>query len=137
MEVLEAPDPDDVLWGSVGLEHRQLQMGRLTSFGASGAICLLWTIPISFVASISSVQGLRDTFDWVAAMLDAAPWLGSVLGVLAPQFLVILNALLPVILEFITKFEGAISGSLVEASLFGKDQAAFVTSATYGFGEFA
>jgi len=36
------------------------------------------------------------------------------------QFLVILNALLPVGLEILTKLEGAISGSLIEASLFLK-----------------
>ena len=54
MEVIEAPDPDDIFWKNVGREHHDLQLGRLTSFALSAMICLFWTVPTSFVAGLSS-----------------------------------------------------------------------------------
>lgn len=53
-------------------------------------------------------------------MLEALPFLEPVLQVLAPQFLVILNAVLPIMLGKFAELEGPVSGAMVEASLFVK-----------------
>ena len=120
MEVLEAPDPDDILWQNVGRQHKDLQLGQLFSQAATVAACLLWTIPVTFVSSLSSVEALRDQIGWIDSMLTAAPFLVPVMELLAPQLLVILNALLPIFLEKFAELEGPISGAMVEASLFVK-----------------
>ena len=120
MEVLEAPDPQDIYWSNVGRHHKDLQIGKLTSFGTTAAVCLLWTIPVSFVASLSSVEALRSEIPFIDSMLDALPFLVPIFELLAPQLLVILNALLPIILLQISTLEGLVSGSLLEASLFQK-----------------
>ncbi|CAB9518635.1 CSC1-like protein [Seminavis robusta] len=120
MECLEAPDPQDIFWKNVGREHKDLQVGSLFSLAATAATCLLWTIPVSFVSSLSSVDALRKQFGFIDDVLNAAPWLVPILEVFAPQFLVILNAMLPVILTVFTQLEGPISGAAVEASLFVK-----------------
>jgi len=44
MEVLEAPDEDDILWGNVGKKHKELQVGLLISIASTSALCLFWTI---------------------------------------------------------------------------------------------
>jgi hypothetical protein len=46
MEVLEAPDPDDIDWGNVGKKHKDLQIGKLISFSLTTLLCLFWTIPM-------------------------------------------------------------------------------------------
>ena len=120
MEVLEAPDPEDIYWSNFGRHHEDLQIGKLTSFGTTTAACLLWTIPVSFVASLSSVEALRSEIAFIDSMLDILPFLVPLFEVLAPQLLVILNALLPILLLKISAFEGLVSGSLLEASLFQK-----------------
>ncbi|CAB9506136.1 CSC1-like protein [Seminavis robusta] len=120
MEVMEAPDPDDIFWFNVGREHKDLQVGLLISVATAATICFFWTIPVSFVASLSSVDSLRQEVDFIDDLLTSAPWMEGVFAVLAPQLLVILNTLLPVILEFATNFEGSISGSIVQSSLFTK-----------------
>jgi hypothetical protein len=93
-------------------------------------LCLLWTIPMSFIASLSSVEGLRDELEFVDDMLDAFPFLIPVFEIAAPLFVVVANSLLPIILETITLFEGPISGAVVEASLFSK-LAAFMIIQTF------
>lgn len=125
MEVLAAPDPLDLLWTNIGRQHNDLQIGKLISAACTILTCLLWTIPVSFVASLSSVEGLRQEVAIVDQVLTAVPSLEVIFEVLAPQLLVVLNALLPILLEVFTKFEGPISNAMVEASLFGEYKVIF------------
>ena len=71
MECLEAPDPDDIFWSNVGRQHKDLQLGKLFSLAATSATCLLWTIPVSFVSSLSSVGALRRQAQFIDDMLTA------------------------------------------------------------------
>jgi Calcium-dependent channel, 7TM region, putative phosphate len=48
------------------------------------------------------------------------PWLEPVLAQLAPLLVVVANLALKWILEFLSSFEGPISGAVIQASLFGK-----------------
>jgi calcium permeable stress-gated cation channel len=87
---------------------------------ATTALCLLWTIPISFFASLSSVGALREKSGFIDKMLDTAPFLKPLLEIIAPFLVVIVNGLLPTILKSFCLLEGQISGATIEASLFSK-----------------
>jgi Calcium-dependent channel, 7TM region, putative phosphate len=75
---------------------------------------------MAFISSLSSVAALRQQIPAVDDLLNAAPFLEPILELMAPLFVVILNGMLPAILEFITLFEGPISSAMVTASLFVK-----------------
>jgi hypothetical protein len=120
MEVTEAPDPHDIFWRNVSMLHKARQVGNLTSLGLSTLLCFFWTIPVSFIASLTEVSSLRASVSFINDMLNAAPWLEPVLAQLAPLLLMTLNAILPAILREFTKLEGHIASSAVEASLFIK-----------------
>lgn len=130
MQVMEAPDPDDVYWPNVSRTNKDLQLGKLSSFSMTTALCLLWTIPMSFVASLSSLEALRAEIAFIDDLLDAAPFLAPFFEILAPLLVVILNAMLPVFLQYITLFEGPISSAMIAASLFVK-LAAFMIIQTF------
>jgi Calcium-dependent channel, 7TM region, putative phosphate/Late exocytosis, associated with Golgi transport/Cytosolic domain of 10TM putative phosphate transporter len=130
VKVSEAPRPQDIFWANVGRKHQDLVLGRLFSIGATTALCLLWTIPIAFVASLSSVKGLSDKVPFVRRMIEVAPFIGSVLEVLAPLFVKVVNSLLPTILGIFSMLEGPVSESAVEASTFSK-LAAFMIIQTF------
>jgi hypothetical protein len=141
-----------VLWLNVGLDHKSLQIGRLLSMGITAVVCLLWyvimllsfllfsslivlnhfsrTIPMSFFASLSSVEALKAEFDWIADAIDAFPFLEPLLQQTAPLLVVLVNSLLPIILSLLSKMEGPISGAVVEAILFSK-LAAFAIIQTF------
>jgi hypothetical protein len=119
-----------VIWTNLGKNHKELEFGKLASFATTVTICLLWTIPMAFFASLSSVEGLKEQFSWVADAIDAAPFLEPLLEQLAPLFVVVFNSLLPIILEAVTMLEYPISGSLLEPSLFVK-LAAFMIIQTF------
>ena len=85
MECLEAPEPEDINWSNIGKEHKELEIGRLISLAATSVACLLWTIPVTFVASLSSVDALRKEVGVIDDMLNALPFLTVFFEVLAPQ----------------------------------------------------
>jgi len=82
-----------VFWSNVGLSHKELEFGNLISIAASVAICLLWTIPTSFVSSLSSIDGLEDKFDWIAKANEKVPVLRPIIEQLAPFLIVVFNGL--------------------------------------------
>ncbi len=120
IEVLEAPRPDDIFWSNVGRTHYDLQVGKLLSFSLTSALCLLWTIPMTFIASLSTIAALSEQIPSLGRLIDAYPLIGKLFEVLAPLLVKVVNGLLPTILEYLTKFEGPVAGSVIVASLFTK-----------------
>jgi len=120
MQRQEAPLPEDILWNNIGKSNKQLQLGKLLSLTLTTTLCLLWTIPVSFVAALNDVDALQDLIPFLEDWIETAPWLSDVLAQLAPLLVVVLIALLPTILLVITKLEGSISDSSEQASLFLK-----------------
>lgn len=93
MSVSEAPDPQDVFWTNVGREHEDIELGKLFSSAASVAICLLWTIPIAFIASLSTVESLKRQFEFIKDAVETFPALEPILEQLAPLLLVLSNVM--------------------------------------------
>ena len=120
----------DIFWSNVGKTHKELQTGKLLSFALTVGLCLLWTIPMSTIATLSSIEGLKGEFAFVADMLEVAPWLEPVFAQLAPLLIIVANEVLKMILEYLSMFEGPISGAVVQASLFVK-LAAFMIIQTF------
>ena len=120
MEVREAPQPEDVFWKNVGKDHKQVQIGKLISLAATTALCLFWTIPMSFISTLSSVEGLRDQFQFIDDMLTKTPELAAFFEQLAPLLVVAAKEILKVVLEIFSMQEGPISGAVVESLLFSK-----------------
>lgn len=127
MNVSEAPDPDTIIWSNVGKSNKQVQVGRVISFTLTALLCLFWTIPMSFIASLTSVESLSQQLPFLRSWLEKAPWLGSLLEVLAPLILVGVNAILPTILEIFSKLEGPVSEGIVGSATFSKLSAFMVS----------
>ncbi|KAF4657464.1 hypothetical protein FOZ61_006258 [Perkinsus olseni] len=114
------PLPDDVYWSNVGMPHLHQQIGLLVSLAATIALCIFWTIPVAFVASISNVSFLKEELPFLEDAVEAWPAMDILLQQVSPIALSILNALLPVFLMLFSKWEGHISLATLNASLFGK-----------------
>jgi Calcium-dependent channel, 7TM region, putative phosphate len=74
---------------------------------------------MSFIASIASISTLKE-YQFIGDMLEALPILEPLLELLSPLLVILLNSILPKILQFLSMREGPVSASVVEASLFSK-----------------
>mmetsp|Transcript_1346 Transcript_1346/g.2434 ORF Transcript_1346/g.2434 Transcript_1346/m.2434 type:complete len:887 (+) Transcript_1346:264-2924(+) len=117
---MNAPRPRDVVWGNVGKSHKEQQLSYLLAQGATIATCLFWTIPVSFLSSLSEVEKLQELIPGLEKALVKNPWLASLLAQLSPLMLVLLTSLLPVILTVYCKKEGHIGSDTLHASLLTK-----------------
>jgi hypothetical protein len=120
MEVLEAPQSEDTFWPNVGKTHKELQVSKLIVTVLTVVLCLLWTIPMSFISSLSSIEGLREKVKFIDEILTSSPWLVPVVAQLAPLLIVVAKVILRMLLEFLSLREGLISGAVVQASFFTK-----------------
>lgn len=93
-------------------------------------LCLFWTIPVSFIASLTSVEALSAQVPFLGVWIEKAPWLGDFLATLAPLLLILVNSLLPTFLEIFSSLEGPVSGGVLSASTFTK-LAAFTIIQTF------
>ena len=74
----------------------------------------------SFIATLSSVEGLTGVIPKLGDLLEKAPWIEMFLAQLAPLLINIANALLKVLLRMFSGLEGPISGSEISALTFSK-----------------
>lgn len=120
MDVKEAPQHDRVLWNHVGMAHRTVQFGTLIAFVLSAALCLFWTVPVSFVVSLTQVESIQKWWPALEEKMETVKWLEPMLNQLSPLLLVVFSSFLPIILTRIATLEGHIGGSHLETSLFQK-----------------
>jgi len=120
MDTAEAARPEDLYWGNIGLSHARKQLGALLGLSLSVLLMLFWTVPVGFVATLSNLSALTEVFPTVGHYIETHPWLANLFAQLAPLFLVVVVAMLPIILKLISQLEGHPSLTAVEASLFAK-----------------
>jgi Late exocytosis, associated with Golgi transport/Calcium-dependent channel, 7TM region, putative phosphate/Cytosolic domain of 10TM putative phosphate transporter len=129
MRVEEAPGPNEIYWRNVGLPGTAKRTGHLLSLGATVALCLFWTVPVSFIASLTEVNSLKESIPALADAIEKHPELEKILAMIAPLLLLMLQDLvLPQFLLWFATWEGHISSTAMEAAVFLK-YASFVVSA--------
>lgn len=121
---------DDIYWTNVGMPHHSRKVGFMLSMALSAVLCVFWTIPVSFVSSLTEVESLKKSIPFLENWINDAPWLQPAMEQVAPLMLLFLNLLLPFALRQISKLEGHIASSALEASLFIK-LAAFMIIQTF------
>jgi hypothetical protein len=81
-----------VYWGNVGRTHNDFQLGKLGSFAATSALCLLWTITMSFSASLSNASAVREDVKFLDDLFEKYLDMIPLLEQLAPFLVVICNS---------------------------------------------
>lgn len=119
-DVQDAPQPKDVVWSNVGIDHKEQQIGYALAQVLTAATCLLYTIPVTFISSLAQVESLQKIIPGLERAIEKNPWLGALLGQLSPLLLVALTSLLPSILRMFCKREGHVGENDVNASLLSK-----------------
>ena len=117
-----APEMRDVYWPALAYTStRRLLMGVLVGCMLA-ALVLLWTIPVIFVQSIANLQSLATGFSVAFSWIDDIPSgvLDIIDGFLPGLVLTIFNILLPMMLYKLSKMQGIVAWSWLQASVVSK-----------------
>ena len=115
-----APLPKDVCWANVGIGHVRGHAAAVLSGVLTTALCILWTVPVTIVASFSRVDSLKRTFPFIQTLSDQYPNIDEALAQVAPLALLLLITILPMVLTIFARMEGHVAETAVRASLFAK-----------------
>ncbi|KAL7535283.1 hypothetical protein ACHAWF_005124 [Thalassiosira exigua] len=117
----EPPTPECVNWNNIGKNAQSKQIGELISLALTIIVCIFWTVPVSFVASLSNVQKLTKVLPFLEYPVKNYEWFAELLALLAPLLLVGFISLVPYILFAFIKFEGSVEiVTMQHPSLFSK-----------------
>jgi len=117
----EPPNPQFVNWKNVGKGNHKRKMGQLISLFLTILLCVFWTIPVSFIASLSNVEALTEIFPFLLEPVLKNDWFANLLAQLAPLILTVFISLLPHFLLVFVKLECLVEiESMQHPSLFSK-----------------
>ncbi|BFZ55714.1 hypothetical protein PYCC9005_002755 [Savitreella phatthalungensis] len=121
-DVFLAPRPNDILWRNVATAQSKRNANKFFGNLLFVALCILWTVPNALIATfISNIYNLGAVWPWFQSRINQHPTLWAVIqGVAAPILLALFFLILPSLMRRITQFEGALTKSARERTVFHK-----------------
>ncbi|RIB08200.1 hypothetical protein C2G38_1983181 [Gigaspora rosea] len=113
---------EDVIWENLKVTNPSRVIRKIISFSITATLIILWAIPVTFVATISSLSALTTVIPFLQPLVDKLPKsaVGFIEGVLPAIGLALLMVCLPYLLRELSKLEGLIRHSDVMLSVQGK-----------------
>ncbi|KAK7363779.1 hypothetical protein VNO77_05936 [Canavalia gladiata] len=109
-----APEPRDVYWSNLAIPYVSLTVRRLIMAVAFFFLTFFFMIPIAFVQTLASLDGIEKAAPWLKALIRV-PFIKSFIqGFLPGIALKLFLIFLPTILMIMSKFEGFGSISSLE-----------------------
>ncbi|GER26528.1 ERD (early-responsive to dehydration stress)family protein [Striga asiatica] len=115
-----APEPRDVYWPNLAIPYVELAVKRLFMAVAMFFLTFFFMIPIAFVQSLASIDGIEKVFPFLEPLIEADNVKSIVQGFLPGIALKIFLILLPTILMTMSKIEGLTSLSSLDRRSAGK-----------------
>lgn len=107
-------NPDDVVWNNLSVKWWERYLRTfLVSVIVAGMI-ILWAIPVAFTGGLSQLSQLsgKPGFHWLNGFSKSA--LAFLQGILPPLVLGLLLALVPLLLPFLAKLQGLVTGNSIK-----------------------
>ncbi|XP_011270632.1 hypothetical protein, variant [Capsaspora owczarzaki ATCC 30864] len=109
-----APEPRDVYWRGMRLRDNERFPRLLLSYAMMFGLTFFWTIPITFVSSLTTLDSLSETFPFLDGIKTLPSWISSAIqGFLPAIILSIFMSLVPTIIRIIVMVGGVTSMSQV------------------------
>ncbi|KAI9123746.1 hypothetical protein K1719_005046 [Acacia pycnantha] len=109
-----APEPRDVYWPNLAIPYVSLTVRRLIIAVAFFFLTFFFMIPIAFVQSLASIEGIEKAAPFLKPLIDMKVVKSFIQGFLPGLALKLFLIFLPAILMIMSKFEGFTSLSSLE-----------------------
>ncbi|OZJ05434.1 hypothetical protein BZG36_01612 [Bifiguratus adelaidae] len=107
-------DPKDVIWANLNIRPWEILFRRIIVALITAAIVILWAIPVAFVSAIAQLSTLTSLLPFLKVINNFPPAaIGIIQGVLPAIALAVLVALVPIIFNLLSRFEGYTTWSSV------------------------
>ncbi|CAJ0888426.1 997_t:CDS:10 [Entrophospora sp. SA101] len=116
-----APEPRDIYWSNLTIRNREYLIRTIWVNIIVFFIVFLWSGPITFFASLLSLEALSKIFPWLANLANKNEMLkGLIQGTLPTLAVSLFNIVVPKIMIVLSKRQGFHARSVIEFSTFAK-----------------
>ncbi|KAL1924150.1 uncharacterized protein VTP21DRAFT_7185 [Calcarisporiella thermophila] len=121
IKVLLAPQPKDIIWENAvlppAIRHTRKWLGVLFFV----IFCFIWIIPLTMVSAVASINNIVKFFPFTKSFFESQKFLtGLIEAYMAPLVMAIFFMLLPVLLRFLSKKQGALTYTSLERHTLAK-----------------
>ncbi|KAK4492546.1 hypothetical protein RD792_003358 [Penstemon davidsonii] len=127
-----APEPRDVYWNNLAIPYVELTVKKLLMAAAMFFLTFFFMIPIAFVQSLASIDGIKKVFPFLKTLIEKESVKSIVQGFLPGIVLKIFLAFLPTILMTMSKVEGHTSLSSLDRRSAGKYHLFLIVNVFFG-----
>ncbi|EPS71707.1 hypothetical protein M569_03051, partial [Genlisea aurea] len=107
-------EPRDVFWDNLAIPYIKLSVRRLIMAVSTFFLTFFFMIPIAFVQSLASIDGIQKVFPFLTPLIKMEAIKAIVQGFLPGLALKIFMAILPTILNSMSRIEGHTSCSALD-----------------------
>ncbi|XP_019197368.1 PREDICTED: CSC1-like protein At4g02900 [Ipomoea nil] len=115
-----APEPRDVYWDNLSIPYVELNIRRLLMGVAFFFLTFFFMIPIAFIQSLASIDGIERVFPFLKHVIEVDVVKSFVQGFLSSIVLKVFLIILPTILMTMSKIEGHVAMSALERTTAAK-----------------
>nr|CAG8538620.1 1798_t:CDS:10 [Entrophospora candida] len=120
-QTILAPEPRDIYWSNLTIRNREYLIRTIWVNIIVFFIVFLWSGPITFFASLLSLEALSKIFPWLANLANKNEVLkGLIQGTLPTLAVSLFNIVVPKIMIVLSKRQGFHARSVIEFSTFAK-----------------
>eukprot|EP00051_Salpingoeca_urceolata_P019697 m.290607 g.290607 ORF g.290607 m.290607 type:complete len:786 (-) comp19469_c2_seq2:178-2535(-) len=112
---LDTPEPRDVHWENLKLPAWNVSVRQIVVFALVGLLLVFYTVPVAFVASLTTLEALSESLPFLESVADSSPAVkGFLEGFLPTLALLLFMSLIPTVLHIIASLRGFPSHSAIE-----------------------
>ncbi|KAI6148386.1 hypothetical protein BKA82DRAFT_4136393 [Pisolithus tinctorius] len=128
-DVTLAPNPKDIIWANMNKSPAELFQKKIIGFSLLVLVCSFNTIPLFIISILANLSSISAYVGFLSAWSTASP--GSfafVSGVLPPSISALFGVALPILMRYLSRFQGALTHSRLDRAVVARYFAFLVIS---------
>ncbi|KAH7883216.1 hypothetical protein F5I97DRAFT_1980176 [Phlebopus sp. FC_14] len=128
-DVTLAPNPKDIIWANLNKSPAELFRNRVLGFSLLVLVCFFNTVPLFVISILANLSSISAYVGFLSQWSNSSP--GSfafVSGVLPPAVSAIFGFFLPIVMRWLSRFQGALTHSRLDRAVVARYFAFLVIS---------
>ncbi|KAF9228428.1 DUF221-domain-containing protein [Gyrodon lividus] len=124
-----APNPKDIIWANLNKSPTELFGNKLIAFLLLVLVCFFNTIPLFVISILANLSSISAYVGFLSQWSKASPWSFAVVsGVLPPAVSALFGFFLPIIMRWLSRFQGVQTRSQLDRAVVARYFAFLVIS---------